>query len=170
MKIEVKNIKVNKAFSEETLMFQAYVFVDGVKCAFAKNDGRGGSTYCFPLEGKRGLLNQAEAFCKTLPKRKSTFGEFEMSLEDFIDDLVYLNEKNKEDEKIRKKINKLCETSIVYGNIDTSYSVISFKGNLKIEGIKMRPNGKLQLKKILEETKAKLREGDVIFNKNLDDL
>jgi hypothetical protein len=41
MKIELKNVKINKMFSEETTCFIADVFINGKKTAYAKNDGRG---------------------------------------------------------------------------------------------------------------------------------
>lgn len=36
MKIEVRNVKINQAFSQETLCFTADVFIDGVKAAHAR--------------------------------------------------------------------------------------------------------------------------------------
>ena len=45
MKLELKNVKINEAFSEETLMFKADLYVNGKKIAYAENDGRGGCTF-----------------------------------------------------------------------------------------------------------------------------
>ena len=99
MKIELKNVKVNEAFSEETTCFIADVFINGKKVAHAKNDGRGGCTDYYPYEGKRELLKQAEEFCKGLPKEKVDFGgtihEFAQSLESVIDNLLFEKEKKK---------------------------------------------------------------------------
>jgi hypothetical protein len=45
MKIELKNVKINLTFSEETIMFKADVVINGVVAGEAENDGRGGSTF-----------------------------------------------------------------------------------------------------------------------------
>ena len=74
MKLELKNIKVNLAFSEETTMFQADIYANGKKIGYAKNDGRGGSTWYNPYEGTFGLLRLAEAFAETLPSDFYEFG------------------------------------------------------------------------------------------------
>ena len=108
MKIELKNVKINEAFSEETTCFMADVHINGKKVAYAKNDGHGGCTFYHAYEGQRELLEQAEKFCKGLPKEKFDFGggrvhEFEQSLESVIDKLLG----EKELEKERKKIDKL---------------------------------------------------------------
>lgn len=171
MKIELKKIKVFNSLSEETTAFTADVYVDGVKCAYARNDGRGGCTNYNRYENKMELLRHAEAFCKTLPSKKYDFGEFEMNLETFIDDALYEHIKSKEDEKFTKKINKLCETNIVYGNLssNTVYK-IGFKGSPKLDDIKKTEYGRMQLKTLLQKTSKELKEGEIIFNKNLDNL
>jgi hypothetical protein len=169
MKIELKNVKVNEAFSEETTCFIADVFINGKKVAHAKNDGRGGCTDYYPYEGKRELLKQAELFCKGLPKREFTFGditrEFDQTLESVIDDLVFAKEKEKED----KKIEKLCENHIVFGKPNGySYSVLSFKGKPKFADVKKTIQGQKALERLIDRVKGELKEGEIIFNKNLD--
>ncbi len=52
MKIELKNIKVNLTFSQETVNFIADLFVDGIKVA-CENSGCGGSSSYCPYPGKR---------------------------------------------------------------------------------------------------------------------
>jgi hypothetical protein len=169
MKIELKNVKVNEAFSEETTCFIADVFINGKKVAHAKNDGRGGCTDYYPYEGQRELLKQAELFCKGLPKREFTFGdkthEFDQTLESVIDDLVFAKEKEKED----KKIEKLCENHIVFGKPNGySYSVLSFKGKPKFADVKKTIQGQKALERLIDRVKGELKEGEEIFNKNLE--
>jgi len=89
MKIELKNIKVNKMFSEETTCFIADVFINGKKTAYAKNDGRGGNTNIQPYVGMS--LDEVYNFCKTLPKK---FG-YPQTLDYLIDDLLFEKEKEK---------------------------------------------------------------------------
>ena len=169
MKIELKNVKVNQAFSEETTCFIADVFVNGKKVAHAKNDGRGGCTDYYHYEGQRELLNQVEKFCKSLPKKVIDFGgsthEFDQSLESVIDDLLFEKEKQKED----KKIEKLCENHIVWGKPNGySYSVLSFNGKPKFADIKNTIQGQKALEKLINRVKGELKIGETIFNKNLE--
>lgn len=169
MKIELKNVKVNEAFSEETTCFMADVFINGKKVAHAKNDGRGGCTDYYPYEGQRELLNLAEDFCKRLPTKPIDFGdrvvEFDQSLESVIDDLLFEKEKAKE----QKKIDKLCETNIVFGKPNgMTYRYIGFNGRPKIADVKKTIIGQKALEKLINRVKGELREGEIIFNKNLD--
>jgi len=159
MKIELKNIKVNKMFSEETTCFTADVFINGKKTAYAKNDGRGGNTNIQPYVGMS--LNEVYNFCKTLPKK---FG-YPQTLDYLIDDLLFEKEKEKE----QKKINKLCLTNIVWGKENgTSYTKISFKGSPKLEDLKKTTVGKTALKSLIEKVKKEyMKEGEVLFNDNL---
>lgn len=169
MKIELKNVKVNAMFSEETTCFKADVFINGKKVAFASNDGRGGCTDYYHYEGQRELLKQAELFCKTLPTKPIDFGdrvvEFAQSLESVIDDLLFEKEKAKE----QKKIDKLCETNIVFGKPNgMTYRYIGFNGRPKIADVKKSIVGQKALEKLINRVKGELREGEIIFNKNLD--
>ena len=169
MKIELKNLKINEAFSEETTCFIADVFINGKKVAHAKNDGRGGCTDYYPYEGKRELLKQAEEFCKGLPKEKVDFGgtihEFAQSLESVIDNLLFEKEKEKE----QKKIEKLCENNIVWGKPNgMSYKMLSFKGKIKFADVKKTIQGQKALERLVDRVKGELKEGEEIFNKNLE--
>ena len=164
MKIQLKNVKINDSFSEETICFKADVFVNGKKIAYAENDGRGGCTFISAYPEKRSELAEVEKYCKSLPKRVYEFGEFDNDLESVVDDL--LNEKIKEKEQ--KKIDKLCLTSIVYGVPDgISYSYIGFKGKPKLEDIKKTAQGQKALENLVKKVKSGLEKGQVIFNTNI---
>jgi hypothetical protein len=94
MKLELKNVKINEAFSEETLMFKADLYVNGKKVAYASNDGRGGCTfYNTYSQDLRPLLKEAEEFVKALPSTFYTYGEttieIKSNLEHWIDTKVY---------------------------------------------------------------------------------
>ena len=71
--------------------------------------------------------------------------------------------------KEQKKINKLCLTNIVWGKENgTSYTKISFKGSPKLEDLKKTTVGKTALKSLIEKVKKEyMKEGEVLFNKNL---
>ena len=168
MKIELKNIKVNSSFSEETICFTADVFINGKKAAYAQNDGRGGSTFYHSYTHQNDLVKQAEVFCKNLPKKCFEYGgqkvEYAQTLESFIDDLVC----EKEAEKQNKKIEKLCESNIVYGNPKVGYSYVGLRGRTKLEDLKKTPNGREVLAVLISQVRDKMKSDEIIYNKNLE--
>lgn len=168
MKIELKNVKVNLAFSQETTMFQADVYVDGVKTAHAHNDGHGGCTNYHAYDGKKSQLKKAEEYATSLPDHIYGSLKIKSTLELIIDELLDKHLKQKESAKAEKKIQKLTLNHIVWGvpNAD-SFHMISFKGKPLFEEVKKHPQGKLALQNMLNEVKKKLQKGEIIFNKNL---
>ena len=77
--------------------------------------------------------------------------------------------KEKEKEKEQKKIDKLCETNIVFGKPNgMSYRYIGFNGRPKIADVKKTIIGQKALEKLINRVKGELREGEIIFNKNLE--
>ena len=168
MKIELKNVKINQSFSEETTCFKADVFVNGKKIAHAQNDGRGGCTSYHPYENQKDNVRLVEEYCKTLPKQIINFGgedkEYNQTLESVIDDLVFAKEKEKE----QKKIDKLCENHIVWGKPNGfSYNQISFKGKPKFTDVKKSIQGQKALDNLINRIMSELKEGEEIFNKNI---
>ena len=94
-RITLKNLKVADFASEETLCFNATVVFDGTPIAEARNDGHGGSTFLHALNGKAGLLAQAEAFAKGLPPAPLDLGHesedphyIDMTLDFLVDELA----------------------------------------------------------------------------------
>lgn len=143
MKIELKSLKVFEEMSEETTAFVADLFINGKKVAYCKNDGRGGCTYYSPYTKElRGLLNEAEAYCKTLPPLQFEVGSGSMmdlpqDLELVIDGLV----EEKEQEKFEKKRDKVCVKAFVFGT-KNSYSSRGWK---KIKNLNEIPRVHLQM-------------------------
>jgi hypothetical protein len=168
MKITLKNLKVNLTFSQETTMFQADVYVDGVKTAYAQNDGHGGCTGYHAYEGKRDLLKKAEEFAASLPSKTYSTLTLKSNLEMVIDDLVDAHVREKENLKFNRKIEKLTKNHIVWGipNGD-SYHKICFKGRPDFEKIIKLPQGKIALENLVKKVKSELKPNEVIFNKNL---
>jgi hypothetical protein len=164
MKIELKNVKINLTFSEETTMFKADLIVNGIKTAYAENDGRGGCTYYSFYEGKGLLLKQAEAYCKSLPPMKYTFGDLEheipMSLEHFIDELVEGELKKKEQKKLEKKM----VDAILWGK-PNGYSYTQVKFKIPLAKIPL-----MQLQGVVNKYKTQLKEGEQFLNTNLEEL
>jgi hypothetical protein len=174
MQIELKNLKINLAFSEETTMFKADVYVDGVKTAYADNDGHGGCTNYHPYEGMRELLKKAERYAESLPSTFHKFGgtkmEIKSNLEWMIDTMVEKVSNEKEKEKFLKKIAKNFETKIVFGNEHT-VSSIGFKGNPKLADMMLIPQGRAAVQNLINRIKLEeLKKGDKIYNTNLKNL
>lgn len=167
MKLELKNIKINLQFSEETIMFKADLYVNGKKVAYAENDGHGGCTYynAYSIE-LRPLLAEAEAYCKTLPSTFSTYGEktieIKSTLEHWIDEVIYAKSNEKEAEKFQKKLAKNMLTNICYGE-PSAYKMIGWK-NITIEQLLNRVDGRKALRNKIDELVSR---GETILNTNL---
>lgn len=172
MKIELKKIQVFERMSEETTAFAADLYINGEKVGYAKNDGRGGMTdygrnYDKNTEkmnrfGK--VIQEAEEYCNGLPPGKfpAEFGggTYPMSLENFIDDLVF----KFEEAKRRKKMEKKMETHILFGT-DRSYYHQSL-GRFTVAQALAIPNGPAKIKSLIEEMRTKMPDGRVL-NTNL---
>jgi hypothetical protein len=84
MKIEVRNVKVAKFASRETLCFTAQVILDGKVVGTAMNDGHGGANLYEP----RGLYDRLETHAKTLPDITTFATPLRMTADLVIDFLV----------------------------------------------------------------------------------
>jgi hypothetical protein len=155
MKIELKNFKFYDRLSEETMCFIGNIWVNGVKCGYAENSGKGECT-SYHHEGtalSRELIRDAEGFCES---NKTT-------LYNYLDELAYEIVKRKEDESIAKKLNKEMQKAILIGT-DTQYQVISFKKPLR-EVWETQPD---YFKKVLIEKLDKYKEkGYRLLNTNI---
>lgn len=169
MKIELKNVKINLAFSEETVMFKADVYVNGVKTAYANNDGHGGSTFYSAYDGsKRALLKEAEDFCQTLPSEFSKLGdksyEIKMDLEHFIDITIDDLVNKKEEEKLKKKLEKKYINCLIFGKPNTDrYMEVKYK-------VPFTSFPKEVLQKQVDKYKLELKAGEKFFNTNFEAL
>lgn len=65
--VELKNVKTSKFASEETICFEASVYVDGVKVGVVSNDGRGGCNMWSPWSAEA----QVKAIALAMPKYKN---------------------------------------------------------------------------------------------------
>lgn len=163
MKIELKNIKYAEYLSEETNAFTADVYVNGKRLLYAKNDGRGGSTFYHLHSGADAiLLEEAEAYCKALPSEKSEFGDLKMDLEFKIDLLVDEWIKAKADAKNAKKIAKACLNGLVY-KTNNGYSTVSWKG-YTIETLLKRLDGAMVIQQAIKNL---WKEGKQVINTNI---
>lgn len=169
MKIEVKNLKVNLAFSEETICFKADVWINGIKCCYAENGGYGGCTnVSWYNDIGKSLYYQAEKYLNGLPPKVITYfdktWEQKQSLENFVDDYVHEYVNKKEDERFNKKLRKDMIKGLVMSNDNLkTYRIISWK-NKTLADILLLPNSNQILTK--EIAKAK-QDGYTIYNTNL---
>lgn len=111
MKITVKNVKVAEFASEETLCFEATVYIDGKRGFTAHNQGHGGSNMYHPIKKgddfDRSLLDAAEAWVKKQPEIvcndfEETFS-YQPCLDHFVDKAVNEFQTEKQLKKALKK-------------------------------------------------------------------
>lgn len=86
MKVELKKVKINKAFSEETACFKAELHIDGKLAGFCKNDGRGGPTDI--RYENQDIARRFREFCKSQPSMVFYGISIEITPDHFIDTLV----------------------------------------------------------------------------------
>jgi hypothetical protein len=110
MKIELKNVKFSESLSEETNAFTADIFVNNVKCGYAKNNGQGGCTdiRAYSDSGLQGLLDMCENELRVQPQINigSVNDPFmvKSNLENVVDQMFEQWLKDKEKKKFEKKM------------------------------------------------------------------
>lgn len=162
MKIEVKNIKTNMAFSEETICFKADVYVNGKKVMYAENDGHGGMTSIHPygIENRK-VYQDAEEYLRSIETDEySKKYPLEYLVDDVIDD--YVNERERK--KFIAKRNKDAEKYLViYKDDEYSYSKITWGKYTIQELLKVEKGREAIRNSIVKYTEM----GYKIFNKNI---
>jgi len=172
MKIELKSIKHSESLSEETNAFTANVYINGVLAATARNDGHGGNTDVCPVNpSMKGILADAEKWCKSLPAEKLEVDDkvvdVEIDLECYVDTLLenYLKEKDKT--AFERKIVNATKKHIVWGIPGSgAFRQVGWSG-YTVEKLLSIPQGREAVKKTYDRIKSELKPGEEIFNKNL---
>ena len=165
MKIEVKNIKMNVMFSEETNCFKGDLFIDGKKRGYCENDGHGGCTFYshWNFEDKE-VIKECEKYCKTLPKVHYSNMEWEQTLEGVIDGIIDEHVNNKEKVRFKKKMEKDMLTKLVLGQgNENQYKTVGWK-NVKISTMVNDPIWKQTL---IDTIKKYKEQGFTILNTNI---
>lgn len=168
MKLQLKNCKINLTFSEETIMFKADVYIDGKKCGYAENDGRGGSTWVTPYPDKRQTISDAQKYFDSLPMITTKYADQEyklkQSLELAIDEIVYDMVNKKEEKKFKDKMNKSMQKGLVVSNDNLkSYKIVSWK-KFTITDLLKTPNGQESIKRAVQKCK---QDGYAVYNTNI---
>ena len=170
MNIEITNIKIFDKMSEETNAFHATIRIDGKPVGEAKNSGKGGMTdYYATHHDFLPLIKEAEEHCKQLPPLKlSNGGALPMDLELYIDTKVEDFIRQRETEKMKKKIQKQQDTAIVFGT-ELSFRAAhwSLKSGKKAPISFMLEKHPDEVKKQVETIKGLLKPGERILNTNL---
>ena len=109
MKLEIKNLKTCEFACEETLCFEATLYIDGESRIIVSNQGHGGcddhrpSKKSISYKEMNKDLEKLYAYCKSLPPRQTDFGEVEVSLDILVSELVEKYEITKELKKDLRK-------------------------------------------------------------------
>jgi hypothetical protein len=163
MKLELKNIKFSERMSEETNCFDAFLYINGVKALYVRNDGRGGSTdYQLTDLKHKDLVKQTEDFCLGLPPIQYSTFEIKMNLEHKIDELFESWLKEKDKEKLDKKLLKDMEKGICYKQ-QNGYMIITWKGHT-INSLLRVEQGRTAIKNKINQLRS---EGKEILNTNI---
>ncbi|MBZ4188976.1 hypothetical protein [Niabella beijingensis] len=174
MKMELKNIRIVKELSEETIAFSATLYVNNKKIAVAMNRGNGScTTYTLLKKEDAELLREAENHCKTLPpyklKNYPSMGidtDFPMDLETFIEEQIDQQWRKTELKKFNRKLLKDQKDSIVFGIKNKSYRRLQLTKSIE-ELLHIKNGIKLIEFKILHGISKYLKEGESILNTNL---
>jgi hypothetical protein len=167
MNVTLKKIKFAEHLSEETNAFTADLYINGKNVGYVKNDGQGGPTCIYPNNQEtRKVVDEAEAYFNSLPKKTVTFGsstfDIQPSLEGEVDEFFEAHLQAKDEIKFKKKMEKDMLKGLVVGD-EKSYSIISWTG-YTIATLLMHPKGK----RTLQDAIAKVsKEGRKILNTNL---
>lgn len=163
MNIQLKNIKFSEWNSEETNNFQATIHLNGKKVGYCKNDGRGGCTEYYGVEKYHSDdIKQMEEYCNNLPPIQYHGMSIPMNLENYIDQLFEEWLKNKDKERLNKKMVKDMSKGLVY-ETPNGYEILYWK-KFTIEKFLESVNGTEFLKKQVDKL---LGEGKKVLNTNI---
>jgi hypothetical protein len=165
MKIELKKIKIAEHMNEETTAYTADLYVNGKCIGYVKNDGQGGDTnICchFPAESiERKLCAEAEVWAKAQPPYSEIGGfRLPMSLDFYVDIILFEHEKAKQDAK-----DKRAQLKEIQWGVPNSgrYMTTSWK-KVTLAELAAKTGGKLVLQSKIDTIKRDLKDGHVILN------
>ena len=103
MKVELKNLKINKRLSEETTCFSATLYVEGKKVAEVTNRGCGGNNDYHVIDKQ--LFDKFKEFLKTLPDVETVWSPtpIKMDVDLYVDFLMN-----------KMEVEKLCKKGLVF--------------------------------------------------------
>lgn len=174
-KVELKNVKFHEG--REGQGVNADVFINGVKVYHVRDDGNGGcldfDLHSFDIK-TRAIAKELTDYIDSIPEKPLDFGNGvikdeqgnvrmeKTTLEDYVNELLYAYQRDKDTLKFEKKKMLLYKTAIVFGDPATpdKYSFLNMKKPLN-----QFPLAWLQQQ--VDNAKAKYVNGNVQFlNKN----
>lgn len=169
MNIQIKNIRVYDKLSEETTCFTAELYINGIKAAECKNNGRGGAHDYSPyLLENRILITAAQEYCKTLPPVIITMPghvtTLPNSLELFIDDLLFKFLNDKDTQKLQRQLLRDMAQGILVGT-EQSYTVYYLRKPL-VDIIKYHGQAEKVINDAITGILPKMKPGERILNTN----
>lgn len=121
MKVTLSNIKILERSSQETICFDANLFINGICVGITHNSGHGGQTfYDVPHTNEKAkqLVKEAENYFKSLPPEESECcGEvlkLPRSLHGEIDNILYSHYNELQLKKLKKKLEKKTDYSLIF--------------------------------------------------------
>jgi len=161
MNIELRNVVIYDKMSEETTAFRASLYIDNKRIGFAKNDGQGGCTTYHPDDHRNwDLLRKAETYCLGMgPDVVSYDGEsvtINMTLEYYIEKLLWKFVADKEDAKLKKKM----LTKLMWGKRE-HYLETFWKG-WDIEKLMKATEGRDVIKKAIARFREEMPDGKLL--------
>jgi hypothetical protein len=180
-RVTVKKLK--EGFGHDMMGYYCDVYLDNKKIGFVNDDGWGGETLIEYTNDK--TKETFEAFLTDNKISRLLYNKLGWNFYDNEDKvgiltqgiaLVELAINKKNEVKEMKKIQKRCVKSFVYGRgfDDNSHSLTwtarGWKG-VDLQTIRNHPKmGVDALQKLYDEIKAELKDGEVFFNTNLEEL
>jgi hypothetical protein len=117
MRLELKNIKIVKALSEETLCFTALAYVEGKKTFYVSNRGHGGCHEYTEVDCKpdtRARFDAIDAWAKSLPPEQFQGMELPRDLDSLIDEALHEYELRQTLKRITKGQIAFVEAGLLY--------------------------------------------------------
>lgn len=128
-KIEIRNIKHIASMSHETYCFTGTLFINGQKRGEVSNHGHGGCN----MFSDRKAAEEVDAYAKSLPPVKTSFGEFEQDGDSLITDIVHWQIIRKDFQRnLKKRVMYIENGKLLQTNVARSPATLS----LWIEQIK----------------------------------
>lgn len=142
MKIELKGIKYSAFASQETICYEASIYIDGVRVGTVDNDGHGGSDNVHPWD----VAERIDEYAKTLPKFTCEWidketgkpGEIHQTHEIIFGELM-------NDHLIKKDLKRFLASKILYTSDGKLYTT-NAKSAAELKTALAKPDLKQQLK------------------------
>jgi hypothetical protein len=178
-RVSIKNVKEN--FGHDLCGFFCDIYFDNKKVGYLNNDGWGGcpdiQTYGYDDKSKALMKSfenflteqnfaqfQADDYNKPHPQMPSGKNDWKVSDFTFDNQVEFICERL----NFLKSIERQTKKAILYGNPRSSnYKILSWKGVKTLDEV-VASIGTARFKTIVEGVKAKLVEGEMIYNTNLE--